>query len=60
MHEHEVETTHPNSGAGICWISASSLSNAPGKFRCTICDEVLDVFLGERYRAAVAPNRMLK
>ncbi|MGY4346103.1 MULTISPECIES: hypothetical protein [unclassified Bradyrhizobium] len=26
----------------------------------TICDEVLDVFLGERYRVAVAPNRMLK
>lgn len=51
--------THPSKlGVGIFWIAASSLSDAPGKFRCTICDEVLDVFEGpgRRYRVAVKPD----
>lgn len=42
----EIATIRSNCGAGICWTAASSLSGAPGKFRCTICHEVLDVFDG--------------
>ena len=57
------DLTCPKCGAGFRRIALSSLGGERGEFRCSICDEVLEVFDGSRavaYRLTVAPRRIVE
>ncbi|WP_082905997.1 MJ0042-type zinc finger domain-containing protein [Bradyrhizobium centrolobii] len=56
------DITCPKCGAGFRRITLSSLAGERGEFRCTICNEVLEVRDGSHavaYRLTVAPSRIL-
>ena len=56
------DLTCPKCGAGFRRIALSSLSGERGEFRCSICDEVLEVYDGSSaaYRLTVAPRRIIE
>jgi predicted Zn finger-like uncharacterized protein len=57
------DLTCPKCGAGFRRIALSSLPGAPGEFRCTVCDYVLEVFDGSMavaYRLTVSPRRIVE